>query len=284
MQNRITEKFFELAREGESALICYVVAGYPDIRTSQQIINSLVKGGADIIEIGIPFSDPIADGPTIQAASNNALRKGMTPEKALQLAKSVRRWHPGLPLLAMTYSNILVRAGMEKFMSQSKECGFDGFILPDMPVEESDAYSATASKLSVATVFLVSPNTPESRLRKIVASTSGFLYIVSIYGITGARNSFEKYTLSTIEAVKQVAGAKVPVAVGFGISTPAHAKLMIDAGADGVIVGSAIIDKISDPSGKKMLQDLENFARSMKKACKKSRIRYINTGRKKHMQ
>jgi tryptophan synthase alpha chain len=158
---------------------------------------------------------------------------------------------------------------MEKFMSQSKECGFDGFILPDMPVEESDAYSATASKLSVATVFLVSPNTRESRLRKIVASTSGFLYIVSVYGITGARNSFEEYTLSTIKAVKEVAGAKVPVAVGFGISTPAHAKSMIDAGADGVIVGSAIIDKISDPSGKKMLQDLENFARSMKKACKK---------------
>jgi tryptophan synthase alpha chain len=269
MQNRITEKFFELAKKSESALICYVVAGYPDIRTSQQVIDALVVGGADIIEIGIPFSDPIADGPTIQAASNSALRKGMTPEKALQLAKSVRKWHPSLPILAMTYSNILVRAGMEKFMSQSKECGFDGFILPDMPIEESDAYSATASKLSVATVFLVSPNTPESRLRKIVASTSGFLYIVSVYGITGARNSFEKYTLSTIKAVKQVAGAKVPVAVGFGISTPAHAKSMIDAGADAVIVGSAIIDKISYPSGKKMLQDLENFARSMKKACKK---------------
>jgi tryptophan synthase alpha chain len=269
MQNRITEKFFELAKKSESALICYVVAGYPDIRTSQQVIDALVVGGADIIEIGIPFSDPIADGPTIQAASNSALRKGMTPEKALQLAKNVRKWHPNLPLLAMTYSNILVRAGMEKFMSQSKECGFDGFILPDMPVEESDAYSTTASKLSVATVFLVSPNTRESRLRKIVASTSGFLYIVSVYGITGARNSFEEYTLSTIKAVKEVAGAKVPVAVGFGISTPAHAKSMIDAGADGVIVGSAIIDKISDPSGKKMLQDLENFARSMKKACKK---------------
>ena len=269
MQNRITEKFFELAKKSESALICYVVGGYPDIRTSQQVINALVVGGADIIEIGIPFSDPIADGPTIQVASNSALRKGMTPEKALQLAKSVREWHPSLPLLAMTYSNILVRASMEKFMSQSKKCGFDGFVLPDMPVEESGAYSAIASKLSVATVFLVSPNTPESRLRKIVASTSGFLYIVSVYGITGARNSFEEYTLSTIKAVKQVAGAKVPVAVGFGISTPAHAKSMIDAGADGVIVGSAIIDKISDPSGKNMLQDLENFARSIKKACKK---------------
>lgn len=268
MQNRITEKFSELAKKGERALICYVVAGYPDTGTSKQVINALVKGGADIIEVGIPFSDPIADGPTIQAASNTALRKGMTPEKALHIVRSVRKQHPNLPLLAMTYSNILVRAGMEKFMSQSKQCGLDGFILPDMPVEEADTYLLTASKLNLATVFLVSPNTADARLHKIVASTSGFLYVVSVYGITGARKSFQKYTLDTIGAVKQVAGAKVPVAVGFGISRPAHAKSMIAAGAEAVIVGSAVINKISDPSGNNMLQDLQNFAQSMKKACK----------------
>jgi tryptophan synthase alpha chain len=170
----------------------------------------------------------------------------------------------------MTYSNIIVRAGMEKFMAQSKQCGLDGFILPDMPVEEGETYSLTASKLDLATVFLVSPNTPKARLRKLVASTSGFLYVVSVYGITGARNSFQKYTLNTIRAVKQVAGAKIPVAVGFGISRPAQAKSMIAAGAEAVIVGSAIINKISNPSRKKMLlPDLQNFARSMKKACKK---------------
>src|SRR5919197_5672807 len=269
MQNRITEKFCELAKKGEKGLICYVVAGYPDIRTSQLVINALVKAGTDVIEIGIPFSDPIADGPTIQAASNIALRKGMTPEKALQLAKNVRTSYPKLPLLAMTYSNILVRAGMEKFMSQSKECGFGGFVFPDMPIEEADEYSAAASKLNLAAVFLVSPNTPESRLRKVVASTSGFIYIVSVYGITGARNSFEKYTLSKIKAVKHLAGTKVPVAVGFGISTPAHVKSMINAGADAVIVGSAIIDKISDTPRKRMMQDIENLAKYMKKGCKK---------------
>jgi tryptophan synthase alpha chain len=268
MQNRITEKFCELARKGERALICYVVAGYPDTETSKQVIKALVNGGADIIEVGIPFSDPIADGPTIQAASNTALKNGMTPEKALNLVRSVRKQHPNLPLLAMTYSNILVRAGMEKFMSESKQCGLDGFILPDMPVEEAYTYSLMASKLNLATVFLVSPNTPDARLRKIVASTTGFLYIVSVYGITGARNSFQKYTLNTIRAVKQVAGAKVPVAVGFGISRPGHAKSMIAAGAEAVIVGSAVVNKISDGSGKRMLQDLQNFARSMKKACK----------------
>ncbi|MDQ3808229.1 MAG: tryptophan synthase subunit alpha, partial [Thermoproteota archaeon] len=177
MQNRIAEKFRELAEKGETGLICYVVAGYPDAETSKEVISALVNGGTDIIEVGIPFSDPIADGPTIQAASNDALRKGLTPEKALHLIRSVRRRHPNLPMLAMTYSNILIRAGMEKFMSNSKQCELDGFILPDMPVEEADIYLSTAAKHGLATVFLVSPNTPEERLRKIVASTTGFLYV-----------------------------------------------------------------------------------------------------------
>ena len=276
MQNRIAEKFRELAEKGETALICYVVAGYPDTETSKQVINSLVNGGADIIEVGIPFSDPIADGPTIQAASNAALKKGMTPQKALHLIRSVRKRHPNLPLLAMTYSNILIRAGMEKFISSSKQCELDGFILPDMPVEEADIYKSTATKYGLATVFLVSPNTPEARLRKIVASTTGFLYIVSVYGITGARNSFQEYTINTIRAVKKLSGAKVPVAVGFGISKPIHVKSITAAGADAVIIGSALISKISDESGKNMLQDLQYFASSMKKACKKkTRTRYI---------
>ena len=274
MHNRITEKFHELAEKGERALICYVFAGYPDIATSKQVIDALVDGGADIIEVGIPFSDPIADGPTIQAASNIALNNGMTPEKALNLVRVVRNKHPNLPMLAMTYTNILVRPGMEKFMYDSKQCGLDGFILPDLPVDEAEIYTSVASKLNLATVFLVSPNTRDARLRKIVANTTGFLYIVSVYGITGARSSFQKYTFNTIRAVKQIARAKVPIAVGFGISRPAHAKIMIAAGAEAIIVGSAIINKISDGSGTKMLIDLENFARSMKKACK---IKYDKT-------
>jgi tryptophan synthase alpha chain len=268
MPSRIEDTFAELAGRGERALICYVVAGYPDIKSSQKVIDALVKGGADIIEIGIPFSDPIADGPTIQAASHSALVKGITPEKALQLAKAVRKKYPKLPLLAMTYYNILVHPGVEKFMSQAKASGIDGFILPDVPVEEAQEYSAAASKLGLATVFLASPNTPQSRLERIVNSSSGFLYLVSVYGITGARKSFEDYTLSAIRSVKQAAGGKVPLAVGFGISTPAHAKFMIGAGADAVIVGSAIIDRIAKSRGSKLQPELQAFARSMKQACK----------------
>jgi tryptophan synthase alpha chain len=267
-ENRISARFHELARKGECALVCYVVAGYPDVKTSQQVVNALVKGGADIIEIGIPFSDPIADGPTIQAASNSALEKGVTPEVALSLAKSVRKQHPELPLLAMTYSNILVKPGIDRFMSQSKNSGIDGFILPDMPVEEAGHYLEQAARLGMSTVFLASPNTTETRLKRIIESSSGFLYMVSVYGITGARKSFEGYTLKAVRSVKQAAGTRVPVAVGFGISTPAHAKFMIGAGADAVIVGSAIVDRIARSKNRgKMLKELEAFARSMKKAC-----------------
>ena len=132
----------------------------------------------------------------------------------------------------------------------------------------AEAYSAAASKLGLATVFLASPNTSQARLQKIVNSSSGFLYLVSVYGITGARKSFEDYTLNAIKSVRQAASGKVPVAVGFGISTPAHVKFMMDAGADAVIVGSAIIDKMAKSTGKKMMSELQEFARSMKKACR----------------
>ena len=270
MQNRITAKFSELANKSECALVCYVVAGYPDAKTTQEAIDALVAGGADMVEVGIPFSDPIADGPTVQAASNIALENGMTPEKALQLVKNIRKHYPALPLLVMTYCNILIRVGIEKFMMLAKEHGIDGFILPDLSIEESEEYSHVASKLGMSLVFLVSPNTAEARLKKIAESTSGFLYLVSVYGITGARKSVEDYTLDAIKNAKRFAG-EVPVAVGFGISRPAHAKLMINTGADALIIGSAIVDKISKwrNNKKRMLNELYQFAHSMKMACKK---------------
>lgn len=266
-ENRIEARFSALARKEERALICYVVAGYPDPKTTEKVVDALVAGGTDIIELGIPFSDPIADGPTIQQASHSALEMGITPEKAFTIAKNIRKKHPDLPLLAMTYSNILVRAGVEKFMDRAKSAGMDGFILPDMPVEEAGHYLKSARERNLVTVFLASPNTSEQRLKEIVESSTGFMYLVSVYGITGTRKKFESYTVEAIKRAKQAAAGRIPIGVGFGISKPEHARLMIGAGADAVIVGSAIIDRMSR-SGGKTSYDLNLFAASLKKAMK----------------
>jgi tryptophan synthase alpha chain len=267
-KNRINAKFASLSERKECALVCYVVAGYPDAKTTVEIIDALIAGGADIIEIGIPFSDPIADGPTIQRASQAALENGTTPDRALQIAKQVRKKHPDLPLLVMTYSNIFVKPGWDDFISRCRDAGIDGFILPDMPIEESSEYLQKAAQHGMATVFLASPNTPEERLKKIVQSSSGFMYLVSVYGITGVRSTFEDYTRKAVERAKRAAGVRVPVGVGFGISKPEHARFMISAGADAIIVGSAIVDRIANAKNKNiMLKELKAFSASLKKAC-----------------
>ena len=271
--NRLVRKFEDLSERNEHALICYVVVGYPDIDTSGAIVATLASAGADIIEIGIPFSDPIADGPTIQEASYDALMKGTTPEKCLNLAHGIRNRFPDLPILIMTYSNILLRTGFEYFMIRSKSLGIDGFILPDMTIEESDCYIKQASGLGLATIFLASPNTSEQRMNSIMNRSSGFVYLVSVYGITGARKSFEDYTLGAIKQAKRIAGSRLPVAVGFGINKPSHVRSIIEAGADAVIVGSAIVNKIKSNTNNKtkMLETLRSYVIEMKRACKQKR-------------
>jgi tryptophan synthase alpha chain len=268
--NRLVRKFQELSQRNERALICYVVAGYPDIDSTERIVATLALAGADIIEIGIPFSDPIADGPTIQEASFDALVKGVTPEKCLGLAYAIRKRFPELPILVMTYSNILLKTGFENFMIKSKSLGIDGFILPDMTIEESDCYMKQASRLGLATIFLASPNTSEHRMSSIVNRSSGFIYLVSVYGITGTRKSIEDYALSAVKQAKRIAGSRLPVAVGFGINKPSHVRSIIEAGADAVIVGSAIVNKIKSNinNKKKMLEALRSYVIEMKKACK----------------
>ena len=269
-KNRIDNKFNELKSKNEKALICYVVAGYPDIMTSEHIITSLINGGADIIEIGIPFSDPIADGSTIQYAIQNSLISGTTPCMCLELASRIRKTFPNIPLIIMTYSNILYRKGYIQFAQKAKESGIDGFIIPDIPIEESKEYLNTMQNMGMSTIFLVSPNTAEKRLKMIRRICTGFLYAISVYGTTGERQGFDEYTIESIKRVKNITADKIPLAVGFGISNPQHVKYMIDAGADAVIIGSAIIKKIIKEieNKERLLNTLNRFIYELKNSCR----------------
>ena len=269
--NRIKKKFSELKIRKEKGLICYVMGGYPDLITNEKIISSIVDGGADIMEIGIPFSDPIADGPIIQEASFRALQNGINPDICLSLIKKTRQRYPDLPILIMTYSNILQKKGFEKFMKMAKDAGTDGFVLPDMTIEESKEYLEYSKKLELATVFLVAPNTSNARIKKTLDVSTGFVYVVSVYGTTGIRNTFNKYTLTAIRNIKKLSSNRNNISVGFGISTPDHIKLMSNYGADAVIVGSAIIEIINRNKGDNIhsLQNkLKYYVASLKDACK----------------
>jgi tryptophan synthase alpha chain len=267
-------------KEQRSLLICYATAGYPDAQTTKEVVATMIYAGADIIEIGIPFSDPIADGPIIQQASFVALSNGMTPNNSLRIVKDIRSKFSDIPIILMTYSNILVKAGVGDFIRKAGQSGADGFILPDMPIEEASDYINEATRWNLAAIFLASPNTEEGRLRKIASKSGGFLYLISTYGTTGIRSSFDPSTANYIRSVKRIVGSSLPIAIGFGISKPEHAKFMIDAGADAIIVASAITNIIRlhtlhevrknntrDKRVKDMLNEINDFVSAMKGAC-----------------
>ena len=266
--NRIEKKFYQLKARKQKGLICYVMGGYPNPIACEKVISAIVEGGADIIEIGIPFSDPIADGPVIQEAAFKALKKGVTPQMCLNLIKKTRKRYPELPIVIMTYSNILEKNGFRKFMEMAKEAGTDGFILPDMTIDESENYLQYSKDLGLASIFLVAPNTSNLRIKNTLAVSTGFVYVVSVYGTTGMRNSFNKYTLTAIKNIKKL-GSKKNISVGFGISTPQHVKLMSNNGADAVIVGSAIVKMIDSNKKDSIIQlqnNLRNYVKSLKAA------------------
>jgi len=246
------------------------MGGYPDPISSEKIITSLIEGGADILEIGIPFSDPIADGPIIQEASFRALQNGITPDICLNLIRKIRKTYPLLPILIMTYSNILQKRGFKDFMESAKDAGTDGFIIPDMTIEESKDYLYYSKKLGLASVFLVAPNTSDFRIKKTLEVSTGFVYLVSVFGTTGMRNSFNNYTLTAIKKIRKLSSNNNNISVGFGISTPNHVKLMSNIGADAVIVGSAIIQMVNrykDNNIDNLQNRLKNYVTSLKVAC-----------------
>ncbi|MEJ5328283.1 MAG: tryptophan synthase subunit alpha [Candidatus Bathyarchaeia archaeon] len=265
--SEISKVFQRLKAQQAGALIGYVTGGDPAPRFTPAIAEALIKGGVDILELGVPFSDPIADGPTIQAATVRALRAGTTPKTVLELAEEIKRRH-GVPIVLLTYFNPVFRMGTEKFFQLAKNAGVDGVVVPDLPIEESTTYCETARRFGVDTIFLAAPSTSNERLSKIVTCTSGFLYLVSHFGVTGAREALEESTVQLIKRILPYTAGRVPLAVGFGVSKSEHVRRIIQSGADGVIVGSAFVNIIhkylGDASG--MLKELETLARELKEA------------------
>lgn len=262
----ITKTFQEVKARGEGALIGYIMAGDPNPESTLKIAEALIKGGLDILELGLPFSDPIADGPTIQAASLRALNAGTTPMKVLEIAKQIKTTHD-IPVVVMTYYNPVFKFGLNRFLSAAKTNMVDGFIVPDLPVEESVDYRKAAGAHGLDTIFLASPSTSNERLSRIIDASSGFLYLVSRYGVTGIKTGVEDSTVQLIRRVKPFTAGKVHLAVGFGISKPEHVKRIVATGADGAIVGSAFINIISK-NADTMLEELQATAKALKTATK----------------
>jgi len=243
--NRIEAKFQELRSKGESAFMPYICAGDPTPEISRDLILTLEKAGADLIEFGVPFSDPIADGPTIQKASERALVHKISLHQILSLVRELRR-ETQIPIAIMTYYNPIFRMGDAEFCRAASEAGVDGMIIPDLPPEEAEGLLKIAREYDLATIFLVAPTSPPQRMRLISSWSTGFVYFVSVTGVTGARDSLSEEIQPMVSQLRKY--TEKPVCVGFGVSTreQAHAVAQI---ANGVIVGSAIINVIEKHLG-----------------------------------
>jgi len=222
------------------ALIAYVTIGYPSIESTLEIVPALAESGCDIVELGIPFSDPLADGTTIQEASFQALKNGITPQKCLDIAQKLRA-KVDIPLIFMTYYNPVLHFGLDSFCAAASQAGIDGLIIPDLPPDEATALDTNALKQGIDLIFLLSPNSTTERIRLVAKKSRGFIYLVSLTGVTGARENLPAGLEDFVNKVKQE--TTKPLCVGFGISTPDQAQRVSNV-ADGVIVGSRLIQLI----------------------------------------
>ena len=250
MTTRIDARFAQLAKEGRSAFVTYVMAGDPDPATSLEIIKALPKAGADVIEIGMPFTDPMADGPSIQAAGLRALKGGMTLKKTLELVRGFRRDDDATPIVLMGYYNPIYIYGVDRFLVDAKSAGVDGLIIVDLPPEEDTELCVPALRAGLNFIRLATPTTDNKRLPAVLANTSGFVYYVSITGITGAAAADSTVVSEAVARIKR--HTDLPVCVGFGIRTPEAARA-IASRADGAVVGTALVDALRgslDPDGR----------------------------------
>jgi tryptophan synthase alpha chain len=247
------------ARAKHTALIPYVTVGYPSVETTLKVVPLFANSGCDIIELGIPFSDPLADGATIQLASYEALRQRVTPGVCFEVAQQLRT-KVEIPLVFMTYYNPVLKFGLEEFCSRCAKVGIDGLIIPDLPPEEGKELEESAKRHSLDLVYLLSPASTEERIRLVTSRSSGFIYLVSLTGVTGARDSLPQELESFVANVRK--GTEKPLCVGFGVSTPEQAR-RVGRVADGVIVGSRIIQLLDED---KSLQNACSFVKSLREA------------------
>ena len=257
---RIQKLFDRTRKEGRAALIAYVTAGDPSPERTPEIVAALERGGVDLIELGVPFSDPIADGPVIQRAAARALKAGTTVPKVLDMARAIRKTSE-IPILLFTYLNPVLRYGLDKLARDDKAAGIDGCLLTDVSVEEAEPYVNAMRAAELDTVFLAAPTSTERRLNQVAKYSTGFVYLVSRTGVTGERADLSGSLVPLLEKMRKV--TKLPLAVGFGISTPDQAGAVANL-ADGVVVGSAIVRQIEDDPNR-----LEALARSLAERMKK---------------
>ncbi|MCA1413698.1 tryptophan synthase subunit alpha [Bradyrhizobium sp. NBAIM20] len=243
MTTRIDTRFAELKSQGRAAFVTYVMAGDPDPATSLEIVKALPKSGADVIELGIPFTDPMADGPSIQAAGLRALKVGMTLTKTLELVRDFRKDDNVTPLVLMGYYNPIYIYGVDKFLADAKTAGVDGLIIVDLPPEEDDELCIPALKAGLNFIRLATPTTDDKRLPAVLANTSGFVYYVSIAGITGAAAADANAVGEAVARIKR--HTSLPICVGFGIRTPEAARAIAEK-ADGSVVGTALVDALKN--------------------------------------
>jgi tryptophan synthase alpha chain len=257
MTGRIEETFARLKEEGRPGFVAFLTVGYPDVDSTLKLVPALVEGGADLIELGIPFSDPLADGPTIQKASFHALKQGVTIDTCLEVVRKLRANGLEAPLVPMGYYNPIMAYGMERFTLAAAEAGIDGLIVVDLPPEESDEFLEACKAADLRLIYLIAPTSTEERIQEVAKRASGFVYCVSVTGVTSARDKLAPNLAEFVGRVRNT--TNLPIAVGFGISQPEHFEA-VGRIADAAVIGSAIVDEIANSDPSNLAERLKSYA------------------------
>ena len=259
--NSVADRFKSLQANAQCALIPFITAGDPDLETTAKALKVLAQNGADIIELGVPYSDPLADGPTIQAAATRALKRNVKLEDVLQVVKTVRQ-EIDIPIILFTYYNPIFYRGIEAFLTEVKQAGVQGLVVPDLPLEEAHILLDPAEKIGIEVTLLVAPTSPIERIKAIAAKSQGFVYLVSVTGVTGMRSQVASGVAELLSELQT--STKKPIGVGFGISSPDQARQVKDWGADAVIVGSAFVKRLAEGNPAEGLEAIAQFCHNLK--------------------